>query len=119
MQQAVRLRRLGCSAHMLSPFATSPLATAAVAAGTLGPGTPPGAFEFAFAVFRGGSAEENPDEGTPLGSMGSVVDEGERLLLAKVIVAGFRRPTGRSRNRSGDRSRDRSRRPGCRRRRRW
>ena len=85
---------------MLSPFATSPLATAAVAAGTLGPGTPPGAF-------RGGPGE-TPEEDTPLGSTGNV-DDGERLPLARVIVVSGSRPT-RPWNRSGERSRGSGRR---------
>ena len=84
---------------MLSPFATSPRATAAVAAGTLGPGTPPGAF-------RGGPAD-TPEDDTPLGSTGNV-DDGERLLLllllAKIVEAGSR-PTDPW-NRAGDRSRE-------------
>lgn len=87
---------------MFSPFATSPRATAAVAAGTLGPGTPPGAFR--------GAPWETPEEGTPLGSTGSVDDE-ERLLLAKVIVAGSRPSCrwDRSRGRSLESSRRRRR----------
>lgn len=86
---------------MLSPFAISPLATAAVAAGTLGPGTPAGAF-------RGGSGEESLEEEAPLGSTG-IVDDGERLpLLAKAIEAESR-PTS-PRKRSAERFRG----PGCR-----
>lgn len=94
-----RWRTIFPKAHMFSPFATSPLATVSVAAGTLGPGTPPGAF-------RGGP-EETPEEDAPLGSTGNVDDE-ERLLLANVIVTRSR-PTGPW-NRSTDRSRGSGRR---------
>lgn len=67
---------------MFNPLAVSPLATAAVAAGTLGPGTPPVAF------FRRGSGEEPFEDATPLGSTGNVEeDDGERrLLLAKATA---------------------------------
>lgn len=65
---------------MFSPLAVSPLTTAAVAAGTLGPGTPPVAF------FSRGSGEGTSEDAPPLGSTGNVDDPERLLLLEKPTV---------------------------------